>query len=61
MARSAAVLSIEHTLTEDCHCLHGRFHRYQCLYWQKAWGDVPKALTEARVVTKTKTKAAIVK
>ncbi len=40
------------------------FSGLKCLYWQREWGDVPKAITEATVVvqhkpqSRPKTKAA---
>ncbi len=42
---------------EDCRCQHGLFSGLKCLYWQREWGDVPKAITEASVVEMSKTKA----
>ncbi len=29
---------------------HGLFSGLKCLYWQREWGDVPKAITEATTV-----------
>jgi hypothetical protein len=43
-----------YNLGEHNTCTHKRSHCYKCLYWQKAWGDVPKALTEARALQQTK-------
>jgi hypothetical protein len=28
------------------------FSGLKCLYWQREWGDVPKAITEAAAVVK---------
>ncbi len=33
---------------------HGLFSGLKCLYWQREWGDVPKAITEATAVVQRK-------
>jgi hypothetical protein len=35
-------------------CQHGLFSGLKCLYWQREWGDVPKAITEATAVVVSK-------
>ncbi len=62
---SGGRISGERVPAEDCRCEHKRFSGLQCLYWQREWGDVPKAITEDVVVVskpqsrpKPKTKAA---
>jgi hypothetical protein len=51
---SGGRISGERVLAEDCCCQHGLFSGLKCLYWQREWGDVPKAITEAAAVAKGK-------
>jgi hypothetical protein len=46
--RSGGRISGERVPAPDCRCQHGLFSdsKCKCLYWQRDWGDVPKALTE---------------
>jgi hypothetical protein len=43
-------ISGERVPAEDCRCEHKHFAGLKCLCWQRDWGDVPKAITEATVV-----------
>jgi hypothetical protein len=58
---SGGRISGERVPAADCQCEHKRFSGLKCLYWQRDWGDVPKAITEATVArpgtAKHKTKA----
>jgi hypothetical protein len=49
---SGGRISGERVPAEDCRCEDKRFSGLQCLYWQREWGDVPKAITEATMVVK---------
>jgi hypothetical protein len=51
---SGGRISGERVPAEDCRCQHGLFSGLKCLYWQREWGDVPKAITEAIVVVQRK-------
>jgi hypothetical protein len=58
---SGGRISGERVPAEDCRCQHGLFSGLKCLYWQREWGDVPKAITEATVVVQHKPQARPVK
>jgi hypothetical protein len=47
--RSGGCISGERVPAPDCRCQHGLFSKSKCkcLYWQREWGNVPKAITEA--------------
>jgi hypothetical protein len=51
---SGGRISGERVPAPDCRCQHGLFSesKCKCLNWQREWGDVPKAITEATKVVK---------
>jgi hypothetical protein len=54
---SGGRISGERVPADDCRCQHSLFSGLKCLYWQREWGDVPKAITEATVAVQRKPKA----
>ncbi len=56
--RSGGRISGERVPAPDCRNQHGRysFMKCKCLYWQREWGDVPRAITEASAAAESKGK-----